>query len=81
MISKYVKKDFCKILSIIIKNYDKINNICLKEKNTIKITDYIEQNAKDDLTIIKDYLDFILTKKKKIIINLLFLPLIFFYFL
>ena len=65
LISKYVNKDFVKILTIIINNYDNINKICYKEKKEIKIIDYVEQNINDNLIIIKEKLDFILSKNKE----------------
>ena len=65
LISKYVNKDFEKILAFIINNYDKINNICVQSKKEIKIMNYIKQNIKDNLTIIRENIEYILTKKKE----------------
>ena len=65
LISKYVNRNFLKILTITICNYDKINKICFEEKKEIKIIDYIELNIKDKLKKIKKKLDFILKKKKE----------------
>ena len=65
LISKYVNKDFLKILNISISNYDKIYKICYEEKKEIKIIDYLELNIIDNLEKIKENIDFILTKKKR----------------
>jgi len=65
LISKYVNKDFVEILTLIINNYDKINNICLQEKKKIEIVHYVEQKTTDDLEIIKENIEFLLTKKKE----------------
>ena len=36
LISEYINKEFVNILLVINENYDKINDICLKEKKSIK---------------------------------------------
>ena len=74
LISEYINKDFANILSIITENYDKINEICLKENKNLYINNYIKNNINDDLKQIKEYLDYIANKinkynYKSIIIN------------
>ena len=65
LINDYINRDFAKILLIITQNYDKINEICLKEKKSIKINDYIKNNNNDDLSKIQEYLDYIIKKINK----------------
>ena len=74
LISEYKNKDFVNILLIITENYDKIYDICLKEKKYLDINKYIKNNINDDLNKIKEYLDYIVNKinkynYKSIIIN------------
>ena len=74
LISEYINKDFVNILFIITENYDKINDICLKEKKILDINNYIKNNINDDLNKIQEYLDYIVNKinkynYKSIIIN------------
>ena len=57
LINDYINKDFTNILSIIIDNYDKINEICFKEKKCIELNEYIKINNNDDLSKIKEYLN------------------------
>ena len=67
LISEFTKKNFVNILTSVKNNYEKIHEICSKEKNSISIDDYYTQNNKDinELKTIKECLDFILTNKKK----------------
>ena len=74
LISEYINKDFVTILFIITENYDKINDICLKEKKNLDINNYIKNNINDDLNKIQEYIDYIVNKinkynYKSIIIN------------
>jgi hypothetical protein len=62
LISEYINKDFANILLIITENYDKINDICLKEKKALNISSYIKNNINDDLYKIKEYLNYIMNK-------------------
>ena len=62
LISEYVNKDFINILLIITENYEKINKICLKEKKSIIINDYIKNNNNDDLSKIKEFLNYFKTQ-------------------
>ena len=64
-INEYVNKDFVNILFIITENYDKINEICIKEKKSLRINKYIKNNNNDDLNKIKEYLDIIINKINK----------------
>ena len=63
IIKDYINSDFAIILSIIIDNYEKINDICLRRKLPLKLNDYIIAKENDDLSKIQYYLD-ILTQKK-----------------
>lgn len=63
IIKDYINSDFAIILSIIIDNYEKINDICLRRKLPLKLNDYIITKENDDLSKIQYYLD-ILTQKK-----------------
>ena len=63
IISDYIKKDFVNTLLIITENYDKINEICLQNKSSLKINDYITQKENDDLIKVQNYLDIIAQKK------------------
>jgi hypothetical protein len=67
LISEFTKKNFVNILASVKNNYEKIHEICSKEKNLISIDNYYTQNNKDinELKTIKECLDFILTNKKK----------------
>ena len=65
LIDDYINKDFIKLLSIIIDNYDKINEICIKEKKSIEINEYIKNNNTDDLSKIKSYLNYFVEKINK----------------
>ena len=56
MITEYVKSDFNTILLIIIKNYEKINKICVDNNKPFKINDYIIQKYEDDLTRVQNSL-------------------------
>ena len=74
LISEYINKDFANILFIITENYDKINDICLKEKKYLDINKFIKNNNNDDLNKIQEYLDYIANhinkyNYKSIIIN------------
>ena len=63
--SEYLNKNFVNLLLVIRENYDKIYEICLKEKKVIEINSYIKQDDKDELSKIQEYLDFIFNKKKE----------------
>ena len=63
LISDYIKKDFANTLLIITENYEKIHDICHRSNSSVKINDYITQKPNDDLSKIKEYLDFIRNKK------------------
>ena len=65
LISEYLNKNFVNILFVIKENYDKINEICFKNKKAILINNYIKQNDNDNLSKIQECLDFILNKKKE----------------
>ena len=67
LISEFTNKSFLSILMSIKNNYEKIHEICSKENEYIEIDDYYKQDEKDinESTNIKDYLDLILTNKKK----------------
>ena len=67
LISDFTNKNFVRILLNIKNNYDKIHEICYKEKEFIAINDYYKQNEKDinELKTIKECLDLIFTNKKK----------------
>ena len=56
MITEYVQSDFNTILLIIIKNYEKINKICVDNNKPFKINDYIIQKYEDDLTRVQNSL-------------------------
>ena len=56
MITEYVQSDFNIILMIIIKNYEKINQICVNNKRQFQINDYIIQKYEDDLTKVQNSL-------------------------
>ena len=56
MIKEYVQGDLNNILSIVINNYEKINQICLANKRPFKINDYIIQKYDDDLTKVQNSL-------------------------
>ena len=66
LISEFTNKKFVSILISVKNNYEKIHEICSKEKNLISIDNYYTQNNKDinELKTIKECLDFILTNKK-----------------
>ena len=64
-IKDYVNRDFVNILFIITENYDKINEICIKEQKSLQINEYVKNNNKDDLNKIKEYLNIIITKINK----------------
>ena len=59
MITEYVQSDFNTILLIIIKNYEKINKICVDSNKPLDINDYVILNYDDDLTKIKSNLEII----------------------
>ena len=74
-ISKYNNKDINGIFSIIKNHYNKINNLCSKEKYFLTLNKYVSPQSNDDLSKIQSYLDFLLQKKleknyKSIYINL-----------
>jgi hypothetical protein len=63
IIKEYIKKDFVKMLSIVVDNYDKINEVCYKSESVLNINDFIEQKEDDDLSKAQYYLDIITQKK------------------
>ena len=67
LISEFLNKNFIKILICVSNNYDKINNICFKEKKLVKLNDYFIQDKsnKDELLTIQNCLNLIITKKKE----------------
>lgn len=56
MITEYIQSDFNTLLLIIIKNYPKINKVCVDNKKPLKINDYIIQKYEDDLTAVQNSL-------------------------
>ena len=56
MITEYIQGDFNTILLIVNKNYDKINEICVKSNQSLKINDYIIQKYDDNLNDIQNNL-------------------------
>jgi len=64
-LSKHTNKNFIAILEIIKNNHSKIYNICYKENKQIIINKYITQNNNDNYIILKEYLSFILSKKRE----------------
>lgn len=62
-ISKYLKKDMDKMMKLFIKNYDKLESICKKEKRFITASDFLEPKLMDDLDDIKKNLDIIVSKR------------------
>ena len=62
-IIKYTNKNFVDMLGLISANYDKIKNICLNERKSIIIGDYITQTLNDDIEKVKEYYDFIVSRK------------------
>ena len=64
-IIKYTNKDFIEMLDLLIINYDKIRFICMKEKKSINISDFIVQNLNDNKDKLKECLNFIISEKLK----------------
>ena len=64
-IIKFTKKNFIEMLELIVNNYDKFKDICKGEKKRIDINEYIQQNLKDDVEKIKNYLSLIVSEKLK----------------
>ena len=64
-VSKHSDKNFIVILEAINNNYSKIYDVCYKEKKQLTINKYITQNNNDNYIILKEYLSFILSKKKE----------------
>ena len=62
-IVKYTNKNFVDMLSLISANYDKIKNICLNERKSIMIGDFITPTLNDDIEKIKEYYNFIVSRK------------------
>ena len=59
MITEYIQSDFNTMLLIIIKNYEKINQICSDSNKSLEINDYIILKYDDDLTKVKNSMDII----------------------
>ena len=64
-IVRYTNKNFVDLLSLISANYEKIKNICLNERKSIIIGDYITQTLNDDIEKIKENYNFIVSQKLK----------------
>lgn len=62
-ITKYNNKNFIDMLSLISANYDKFKNICLNERKSIIIGDYITQTLNDDIEKVKEYYNYIVSRK------------------
>ena len=56
MITEYVQSDFNTILLIIIRNYEKINKICVDNNKPFKINDFIIQKYEDNLMDVQNSL-------------------------
>ena len=61
--STFKNKDFACLLEIINNNFEIIYKICLSEKKTVSIVDYINQKFDDDLSTIKNLIKFIVDKE------------------
>ena len=57
MISEYIKGDLNTMLLILIKNYDKIYEICLNRNQSLKVNNYIKQKNDDNLSQIQNSLN------------------------
>ena len=64
-IIKYTNKNFVKMLELFVKNYDKIEAICIAEKKYINIISYIQPNGTDNIEGIKQNLNYIIARKMK----------------
>ena len=56
MISEYIKGDLNTLFTILNQNYEKINEICNKNRNSLIINNYISQKKEDDLDKIQENL-------------------------
>ena len=65
-IIKFTKKNMITMLEMLVKNYDKIESICLKEKKYIEVVNYVQPNASDNIDAIKEHFNYILERKMKI---------------
>ena len=65
LISFYYNKSYIKILSSIYDNFDKIIEICLKEKKQVNLKNYIKLGDEEYSQKFDVYLNLILTKKKE----------------
>ena len=64
-IIKYTNKNFVTMLELFVKNYDKIEAICIAEKKYINIISYIQPNGTDNIEGIKQNLNYIIARKMK----------------
>ncbi len=64
-IIKYTKKNMALMLDLFVKNYDRLEAICINEKKCINATDYLQPNGSDNIDIIKEKLDCIISNKLK----------------
>ena len=64
-ISFYTRKNMATMMELFVKNYDKLETISKNEIKSINAFDYIVPNENDNIDAIKEYLDYIITRKLK----------------
>ena len=64
-ISKFMDKDMVKMMKLFVKNYDKMETICKKEKKYINASNFLEPSLNDDPSAIKENLDYIVSRQFK----------------
>ena len=64
-IIKYTRKDMAKMMELFEKNYERLEAICINEKNCINASDYLEPGERDDFEFIKEKLECITSNKIK----------------
>ena len=67
--SKVRNNNIILVLELIINKFEIINSICKKQNKCILLGDYIKQNAKDDLTKLKNLISIIVEKQKSVSYN------------
>ena len=69
---RFTHKNMNVMLELFVKNYDKIEHICKTENQRIKVENYLQPSESDNITGIKDNLDYITDRKLKINYEVLF---------
>lgn len=64
-IIKYTRKDLVEMMEVFVKNYDRLEVICQKEKKYINAIDYLDPRLGDRIDAIQENLDFLISRKLK----------------